>query len=193
VVRIWYPIDVWVPLFYLIPAEVAHLPQYVALFALGILAYRGDWLNRFPSRSGMIWLGIGLFAGAAYYAYILWGAQLIYELLGTSLIETGGLDWRSLVFSTWEAFVCIGLCIGLLVLFRERFNEKSGALIAAMIGAAYTVYIIHLLVVIGLQAGLESVNFGPFIKFVLVTILAIILSFVIGFLIKKIPGAKKIL
>jgi surface polysaccharide O-acyltransferase-like enzyme len=193
VVRIWYPIDVWVPLFYLIPTEVAHLPQYVALFALGILAYHGDWLNRFSSRSGMIWLGIGLFAGAAYYAYILRGAQLVYDLLGTSLIETGGLDWRSLVFSTWEAFVCVGLCIGLLILFRERFNEKPGALMAAMIGAAYTVYIIHLLVVIGLQAGLESVNLGPFIKFVLVTILAICLSFIIGIVIKKIPGTQKIL
>ena len=67
VVRIWYPIDRWAALFWLIPAEIAHLPQYVALFAVGILAYRGDWLRKFPTRSGMIWLGIGLFAAAAYY------------------------------------------------------------------------------------------------------------------------------
>jgi surface polysaccharide O-acyltransferase-like enzyme len=193
VVRIWYPIDVWVALFYLVPAEVAHLPQYIALFALGILAYRGDWLNNFPTRAGMAWLGIGLFGAVAFYAYSLWGAQLIYDLWGISLIETGGLDWRSLVFSTWEALVCVGLCIGLLVLFRERFNKTAAMLMAAMIGAAYTVYIIHILIVIGLQAGFESLDMGPFMKFVLVTILAICLSFIIGILIKKIPGAKKIL
>jgi hypothetical protein len=193
VVRIWYPIDVWVPLFYVIPAEVAHLPQYVALFAVGILAYRGDWLNKFSTRSGMIWLGIGLFAAVAFYVYSLWGARLVYDVLGTGIIETGGLDWRSLVFSTWEAFVCVGLSIGLLILFRERFSKKPGVLMAAMIGAAYVVYIIHLLVVIGLQAGFESVDLGPFIKFVLVTVLAIALSFPIGYLIRKIPGAKKIL
>ena len=108
--RIWYPIDVWVPLFYVIPAEVAHLPQYVALFAVGILAYRGDWLNKFSTRSGMIWLGIGLFAAVAFYVYSLWGAQVSFTTCWEqSIIETGGLDWRSLVFSTWEAFACVGL------------------------------------------------------------------------------------
>lgn len=193
VVRIWYPIDVWVPLFYLIPAEAAHLPQYIALFAVGLMAYRGDWLNRFPTRSSMVWLGIGLFGAVAFYAYSLWGAQLIYDLLGTSLIETGGLDWRSLVFSTWEALVCVSLCIGLLVLFRERFNKTPAMIMVAMIGAAYSVYIIHILVVIGLQAGFESLDMGPFTKFVLVTTLSISLSFIIGILIKKIPRAKKIL
>ena len=110
VVRIWYPIDRWVALFWLIPAEIAHLPQYVALFALGILAYRGDWLRKFSTRSGMIWLGIGLFAAAAYYVYDLWGAQLFSTCSGTSITDTGGLDWRSLVFCLWEALVCVGLC-----------------------------------------------------------------------------------
>ena len=52
------------------------------------------------------------------------------------------------------------LSIGLLILFRERFSKKPGVLMAAMIGAAYVVYIIHLLVVIGLQAGFESVDLG---------------------------------
>lgn len=193
VVRIWYPIDRWAALFWLIPAEIAHLPQYVALFAVGILAYRGDWLRKFPTRSGMIWLGIGLFAAAAYYVYSLWGAQLFYDVFGTGIIETGGLDWRSLVFCLWEAAVCIGLCIGLLVLFRERINKKPGKVLAAMIGAAYAVYIIHWWVVVGIQAGFEAVDLAPFIKFVLVTILAIVLSFIIGYLIRLIPGVKKIL
>jgi surface polysaccharide O-acyltransferase-like enzyme len=157
------------------------------------LAYRGDWLRKFPTRSGMIWLGIGLFAAAAYYVYSLWGAQLFYDVFGTGIIETGGLDWRSLVFCMWEAVVCVGLCIGLLVLFRERLNKKPGRLLAAMIGAAYAVYIIHWWVVVGIQAGFESVDLAPFTKFVLVTILAIALSFFLGHLMRLIPGVKKIL
>ena len=193
VVRIWYPIDRWAALFWLIPAEIAHLPQYVALFALGILAYRGDWLSKFPTRSGTIWLGIGLLAAAAYYVYSIWGAQWFYETFGTGIIATGGLDWRSLVFCLWEAVVCVGLCIGFLILFRERLNKNPGRLLLAMIGAAYTVYIIHWWVVVGIQAGFESVDLEPFIKFVVVAILAIALSFMLGVLIKKIPGAKKFL
>jgi glucan biosynthesis protein C len=192
VVRIWYPIDRWVPLLYLIPAEIAHLPQYVTLFILGILAYRGNWLNKFSARSGMIWLGIGLLAAAAYYVYSLWGAQL-FAMPGIDITATGGLDWRSLVYCLWEALVCIGLCIGLLVLFRERFNRSPSRLLMAMIGAAYAVYIIHWLVVVGIQAGFTAVNLAPFIKFLLVTIIAIVISFGIGYLMRLVPGAKKII
>jgi len=193
VVRIWYPIDRWVPLLYLIPAEIAHLPQYVALFAFGILTYRGDWLRKFSTRTGIIWLGIGLFAAIAYYVYALWGAKLLVEVLGTGITATGGLDWRSLVYSSWEALVCVGLVIGLLILFRERFNKQPGALLAAMIGAAYAVYIIHWLVVVGIQFGFDAFDLAPFVKFVLVTTLAIVFSFGIGHLARLLPGAKKIL
>ena len=38
VVRWWYPIDVWVPLLFVVAAEPAHLPQYVGLFVVGALA-----------------------------------------------------------------------------------------------------------------------------------------------------------
>ena len=62
-----------------------------------------------------------------------------------------------------------------------------------MIGAAYAVYIIHWLVVVGIQIGFDAFDLAPFVKFVLVTILAIALSFSIGHLARKIPGAKKIL
>jgi surface polysaccharide O-acyltransferase-like enzyme len=193
VVRIWYPIDRWAPLFYLIPSEIAHLPQYVALFVLGIMANRGQWLREFPTRTGMIWLGIGLFAAAAYYVYSLWGARLFYDALGTGIIEIGGLDWRSFVFCLWEALVCVGLAAGLLVLFRDRFNKQPGALWSALIGAAYAAYIIHVLIVVGIQMGFDAVPLGPFVKPVLVTLIGIVLSFGIGHLVRKVPGAKKIL
>src|SRR5262249_4810428 len=59
-VRIAFPIDRWVNLAPFVRAEVAHLPQYVSLFVLGIVAERHDWLRQLPSRTGMTWLVIGL-------------------------------------------------------------------------------------------------------------------------------------
>jgi glucans biosynthesis protein C len=59
VVRWWYPVDDWVPLFGVLAAEPAHLPQYVILFALGVVAYLGDWLGRMPAHLGAIWLALG--------------------------------------------------------------------------------------------------------------------------------------
>jgi hypothetical protein len=105
----------------------------------------------------------------------------------------GGNNWRSLVFCTWEAFVCAGLGVGLLVLFRELLNGPPSRLLAAIVGAQYGAYIIHLLVALGVQAGLDGVMLAPFIKFVIVTLIAAILSFGIGYGAKKLPGVKKIL
>jgi glucan biosynthesis protein C len=187
VVRIKYPIDRWVP-FLIFPVEPAHLPQYVSMFVIGILAYRGDWLRRLPTATGMIWLAIGLVAAAGYYVYDLILAQSLPEI-----VAIGGKSWQSLVFCTWEALVCAGLGVGLLVLFRERLKGAPGKLLVAMVGAAFGAYIIHLLVVLGVQAGMDAVTLAPFIKFIIVTIIAAILSFGIAYLAKKLPGLKRIL
>jgi glucan biosynthesis protein C len=180
IVRIWYPIDRWVTLL-VVPAEIAHLPQYLSLFVLGIIAYRADWLRRLPTATGMTWLGIGLTASAARYAYELGGWRYLPPCLGD-------MDW--LVRSTWEAFICVGLSVGLLVLFRERLNGQPGRLLSAMGGAAYAAYVFHVLIVVALQYSLISVPLPPFAKFALVTLLGVSLSFGVGHLQRKCLGAR---
>ncbi len=32
----------------------------------------------------------------------------------------GGFNWLALSYALWEAFAVVGVCIGLLVLFRQR-------------------------------------------------------------------------
>jgi surface polysaccharide O-acyltransferase-like enzyme len=187
-VRIWYPIDRWEPLFFIIPAEIAHLPQYVGLFALGIMAYRGDWFRRLPARLGWLWLGIGLVASTCIYWYILVGSRFLPRLTAM-----GGFDWRSLVYSTWEAFICVGLCIGLVTLFRRFFAGQPGALLTAMAGAAYAAYILHALLVVGIQMGLVEVALPALAKFALVTVLATVLSYGLGYLLRRIPGVRAVL
>ena len=186
-VRIRYPIDRWVP-FLIFPVEPAHLPQYTSMFVIGILAYRGDWLHRLPTSTGMIWLATGLAAAAAYYVYDLFLSQSLLEI-----VAIGGKGWQSLVFCTWEAVVCAGFGVGLLILYRQRLNVAPGKLLAASVGAAYGAYIIHLLIVLGVQAGLDPVTLAPFIKFIIATIVAATLSFCIAYLAKRLPGLKSIL
>ncbi len=187
IVRIWYPIDRWKDLLFVVPAEIAHLPQYLSLFIVGILAYRRDWFRRLPTNTGMTWLVIGSTAAVARYAYSLVGRRFI-----PSITASGGPSWRSLVYSTWEAFICVGLCVGLLVLFRDRFN-KSGKLLSTLSDSSYTVYIIHLFVVIGLQYGLVESPLPPFVKFALVTLVGVPICFTLSYLIKKLSFTKKIL
>ncbi len=187
VVRIWYPIDRWEQVLVVVPTELAHLPQYLSLFVIGIVAYRRDWLRRLPTTTGMTWLGIGLAAALAHYAYSLVGHQLL-----PTILATGGLDWRSLVWSIWEALICAGFCVGLLVLFRQRLT-RQGKLLSVLSAAVYTVYIIHVLLIVGLQFGMVAVVLPPFVKFLVVTLIGVPLCFGISHLIKKLPLARRIL
>lgn len=59
VVRWWFPVDDWLPLCFVLPAEPANLTQYLSLFALGILAIRNDWFQRIQLRTGLVWPGVG--------------------------------------------------------------------------------------------------------------------------------------
>ncbi|MEM9905587.1 MAG: acyltransferase family protein [Cyanobacteria bacterium P01_D01_bin.44] len=187
IVRIDYPIDRWVNIFGFLPAEVAHLPQYSSLFVLGIMAYRHHWLERMATSQGFTWLGIGLGAALLRYAYSLNRDRLALP----DAIEGGGLSWQSLIWSGWEATICMGLCIGLLILFREKINFQGNRL-RILADNVYMVYLIHLLWVIYLQFTIASLSIGPFAKFGLVTLMGIPISFAFSSLLRRLPWVKAI-
>jgi peptidoglycan/LPS O-acetylase OafA/YrhL len=185
-VRGWYAIDEWVPLFFVLAAEPAHLPQYVSLFVIGVVAYRGDWLRRFSARTGMVWLSVGLAASTGFYTV------LSLDLAWAEGWSAGGFTWRSLLFSTWEALICAGMCVGLVVAFRTVFHQTS-PLLKALGAASYAAYILHVTFVVGLQAGLEEVDVSASVKFGVVAIAGLLLSFGAGHASRYVPGLRAIL
>lgn len=38
---------------------------------------------------------------------------------------TGGMHWQAVAYAIWESFFCIGVCLGLLVLFRDKYNTQG--------------------------------------------------------------------
>ncbi len=188
IVRIWYPIDRWVPLLFLIPSEVAHLPQYLAMFAIGTYAARADWFTRMPNRTGYVWLGVGLTAAVARYVYPL------VDLPGDrGLLAGGGVNAGSFIWSAWESLICVGLSVGLIVLFRTVLSKKPVTWVAAVNASAYGAYIIHLFVVLGIQLGFATSAMSPFLKFILVTTTGVPLSFGLAFGLRKVPGLRRVL
>ena len=187
-IRIQYPIDTWKGLLWIVPAEIAHLPQYVSLFMIGIIAYHHDWFRKMPTQRGLIWLGIGLRAAILRYGYTLARGHWF----PIRLIADGGWDWRSLFWSTWEATICVGLCVGLLVFFRERVsgNGKWGQILSAN---SYVVYLIHVLVIIPVQFLVAPVSISPLLKFFFVILVSIPLCFLIGYYVRKLPLVRLVL
>lgn len=187
-IRIWFPIDRWVDPLPFIRMEPAHLPQYLSLFVVGIVAYRRDWLSRLPTATGMVWLWVGLGAAALPYAATILGMLTPVDVdLGTD----GGLSLVALVSSAIESLIAVGLSVGLLTLFRDRWN-RQGPLARELAPASYAVYIIHVFPVVVLQVALAEAPLAPLAKFGIVALLALPLCFALGYGLRRLPGVRHV-
>ena len=164
IVRIRYPIDEWTGFLGLIQTEFAHVPQYAAMFIAGMAAYRRNWLSALSAKAGILWLLAGLSIAALRYAGIL------------SVYARGGWSVSSLAYSVIETMLCVGLCIGFTWLFRDAFN-KTSAWASKMSSAAFTVYVIHVPVVVALQYALADASFPASAKFAVAAIAGTLVSF----------------
>jgi hypothetical protein len=185
IVRIWIPVGEGVPLLNLQPA---HVVQYIGLFTLGILAYRRNWFSGLSDAQGKFWLRIILLLIAVFPLLFVFGGALE----GDFDSAFGGVHWQSFAYSIWEQFMCLAVVVTLLVLFRNRFN-KQGTLTRGMSGAAYATYIFHATTIILLAVALRGIKLDLALKYVLVAPVAVALSFLVGYVAKKLPLAKNIL
>ena len=189
VVRIWWPAGrVFQPL----NLQVAYLPQYISLYVLGLIAYRRNWFFELTPRIGRDWLRTVLIALLVpiivTIIYMIGGAGA-----GTQIgFSVGGLHWQAFVYALWESFMVVGVCIGLLVLFRSRWNHQ-GRLAKGLAANVYTVYLIHPLVIVSFAYAFQGVALYPLLKFVIAVLIALPLCFLISNFIRKIPLADRIL
>jgi peptidoglycan/LPS O-acetylase OafA/YrhL len=181
VVRIWAPVNYWVP-FHLF--EPAHLAQYIMLFTAGIIAYREGWIEAIPEATQMLWQNI------VYLMLILFPFTVI---ITREQIFTGGFTLASLIGSTWEAFMCVSMCITLLALFKNRFNS-GGRIAKILANNSYSVYLVHVPIILLLQYLLIGVPADPLIKFAIVGTIGVPLSFAIShYGVRRLPYARYIL
>ncbi|MDH4067788.1 MAG: hypothetical protein OEU97_02510 [Dehalococcoidia bacterium] len=98
-------VDRFVPLNLQLPFFV----QYIALSIVGLVAYRRNWCQNLPDRTGRLWLVI------ACIMIILWVPMMFASgAANGSILFKGGWHWQSLLYALWESFLCISMCIGLI-------------------------------------------------------------------------------
>lgn len=168
--------------------ELAFFPQYILMFALGLLAYRRGWLPDFPAGVRKVWSVVAFIGIAALPVIMVVGGAI-------DNVEPfkGGMTWQSLTTSIWEAIYVISMAIMLLGVFRNRFNHQ-GSLSQFLSRNAYTVYIIHALVLVGLTYLLRGIAIDPLLKFVLVSPVVVGLCFLTSqYLVRRIPLADMVL
>jgi surface polysaccharide O-acyltransferase-like enzyme len=120
---------------------------------------------------------------------ILGGVLESDEILAKFL---GGLHWQSLVYAVWETLMMVGVIVFLLYVFRERFNQ-AGSVAKIMAASVFTVYIIHQAVLYFLNTLFLPVSIPTIVKFILVSLIAVPLCFLLSIPIRKIPYADRVL
>ena len=187
VVRIWWPLGLWLQPFSL-EVEVALLPQYISFYLLGVIAYRRNWFAELSPRMGRDWWRTTIVAILVAVLFMTLGGGV-----GTQLnYYVGGFHWQALMEAVWEAYLVVGVSIGLLVLLRQRWN-RQGRLAKSLAANAYTVYLIHPLVIVSVALAFSAVALYPLLKFGIAVLIVLPLCFLASFVIRKIPLASRML
>jgi len=185
-VRIHLPVGWSIPILSL---QLPFFPQYIVMLILGIIAARRNWLEQVGWRKGIRWF---LFAQVMVFA----GFPLLFFLGGATSgsIEPfmGGLTWQSLAYSLWEQVTGISLMIGLIGIFREKFNSQ-GELGKNLSTSAYGVFVFHPPVIVLITLVFRPIEIPGIAKFLLLAPVTVAACFLVAFLIRKIPFADRVL
>ncbi len=171
---------------------LAYLPQYLSFFIVGAIAYRHNWFRTLPDRMGKVGFVIAVVATLLLFPIPILG------ILGGTMRFLGNGSWPSAVYALWDSAFAIGMTLAAITFFRRYFNEQSrlGSFLSQQ---SYAVYVIHSPIIVVLAYAFYlaytswGIDLGPLLKFGIVTVIIVPTCFVVAYLIRKIPGASRIL
>jgi surface polysaccharide O-acyltransferase-like enzyme len=140
--------------------------------------------------SGIRWMLLTLSIG-----FVVWFAIIVSggALRDGTHAYSGGWHWQSAGINLWESFTCVGICFGLLVIFREHFNMQ-GRVAKFLSDNAFSVYVFHPpLVILGARL-LHGVLWQPILKFAALTAIVLVVSFALSAAVfRRVPFLRAIL
>jgi peptidoglycan/LPS O-acetylase OafA/YrhL len=178
-IRIAIPIGEFVAGF----PTLSYLPQYVSFFIIGIVAVRHNWLRNVPKSMGR-----------AGFALVLVATIIVFPIAisGGATNVAGYGSWQSAVYAVWDSTVAVGMSLGLITLFRDRFNW-SGSFTRFLQRHSYTVYVIQAPIIVFVVVALMGLSLEHLLKFGLAAVITVPLCFAAAYLVLKIPFASSVL
>ncbi len=177
-VRIVVPLGMYVVSF----PTLAYLPQYASFFIIGIIAFHRNWFRTIPNSMGTWGFRVALVTTLILFPLALSG--------GSAFL--GGGYWQSGAYALWDSTFSVGMCLGLITLFR-RFFDHPGRLGWFLSQHAYAVYVFHVPVVVLLALALRGIHLEQLLKFGLAAIIGVPLCFAVAYLVRKMPLMARIL
>lgn len=170
--------------------QPTYLPQYVAAFVLGLVAYSApDGLQRLPTHAGLA------AAVVAAVLAVVGGVIMTYfpgTNFGQGLFAEPSMAYVA-VYTIWEQFYAVFMWLAMLVIFREYVNKKGGKFGSAVSGASYAVYVIHVPIVTSFGVALTAVAWPAAAKCAVMVPMVLVSCWILGMLLKLVPGVKQVL
>jgi len=105
----------------------------------------------------------------------------------------GGLNWTSFAYAAWESFIAVAMSIGLITLFKEKFNVRN-KLAIALSKCSFTVYLFHAPIIIAICYSMRYLQMPALFKFLLASAICLPVCFMLSyFVLRRIPLLKKVL
>jgi hypothetical protein len=183
VIRLWFPLGRDVA-----GMTLGYFSSYVLLFFLGCAAWRHRWLERIERPHALPWAWVTLAAipvlpAVAVIAGLFSGAA--------SKLSAGGRI-ADAVYAFWEPLVAWGIIAMLLWQGRLRFNAPSPRW-HGWTASAYGAYIVHPPFVVGLCRLLHGWDAPTLVKLLIVCASSLVASFFVASLLRRLPGAHRVL
>jgi fucose 4-O-acetylase-like acetyltransferase len=169
--------------------QFCYFAEYIVFFIAGTLAYRRSWLSALPVATAKRWGYIGLLGGL-----LVWVLDLIFGGgVKNGAFYDGGWHWQSFGMSLLDALAGTGISLGILGLFQKKF-DRQGRLAAFFSANAFAVYIFHTPVLIVITRLMTNLHWLPLLKFLLATVLCIIVTYAVcALVLRRLPLLKNML
>jgi peptidoglycan/LPS O-acetylase OafA/YrhL len=172
----------------IIGLQFGYFASYIFLFAMGISAWRYDGLCQLTWKNVRPWVITLLIAWPCMPV----GMAVAHSLYGPGKSNFfGGLSWPAILYACWEPFVACGMIAAWLLLFREHMNRPS-AFWAWLGRRAYTVYIIHPPVLVGIALLLRGWAAPALVKWGVVGVMACIACWLLADPLVRLPGVRRV-
>ncbi|HET9632556.1 MAG TPA: acyltransferase family protein [Terrabacter sp.] len=165
---------------------VAQSPAWLAGFALGVAARERGWLPLEPRLGRRIrWTAWSALAAGV-------GVFVLATATGMDLrLLLGGGSWQSAVIAVIEGLLVVFASLWVVDLFERRFDAQ-GPRGRALSRAAYGAFLVHQGVLVALVLASHRLGWPPEVSYAAVTALGVAVSFVLGHLLTRVPGIRKV-
>ncbi len=173
--------------------QVGFFASYVILYVVGILCRTHGILEGIGYRFGMRWFRWTLILGIPLWFLGIPASAIIAQAHGAVPdigAFFGGFRWQSAFYATWEAFFCVGVSLGLIVLFREKFNSE-GRLTRFLSQNYFGVYVFHPPIIVAGAILVRNVQAPPLLKMYAMAAILVPICFLVTYGLRQVPFIRR--